>query len=145
MTQKFGCSHDTSAFSCFSKLDCCSFLLLEMPTKIRRSLYPSWRVTWVLLFHKHEFWNKQASSTQFSFLINAFILGKHGMPFQTRRKNVYSKWRQFSFVQCFLKGVRGKLICEQAIANLDQALRELIYIVLWTSTNMTRDPPTHMI
>ena len=64
-------------FCVSQKLICCSFLLLEMPTKIHRTLYPSCRVTWVLLFHLREFWNKQASSTPFSFLINAFILGKH--------------------------------------------------------------------
>ena len=33
--------------------------------------------------------------------------------------------RQFSFVQRFIKGVRG--VRERAIANLDRALRELIY------------------
>ena len=96
--------------------------------------------------------NKQASSTHFSFLINAIILGKHAanvkhillntfvkVVCQTRRKMLMVNGRQFSFVQRFIKGVQGNLIPEHAIAYFNRALRELIYIFFYLQTNMTHD------
>ena len=51
--------------------------------------------------------------------------------------------RQFSFVQRFIKlRSSGKLIRERAIANLDRALRELIYFFLSSSKHDPR-PTTH--
>ena len=49
--------------------------------------------------------------------------------------------RQFSFVQRFIKlRSSGKLIRERAIANLDRALRELIYFFFYLQANTTHDP-----
>ena len=47
----------TQLFRVSQKLISCSFLLLEMPTKSRRSLYRSCWVTWVPLFHYRRGWN----------------------------------------------------------------------------------------
>lgn len=46
---------------------------------------------------------------------------------QTRRENIVDG-RQFSFFSTFYKRSSGKLIRERAIANLDWALRKIIYI-----------------
>ena len=67
---------------------------------------------------------------------------------QTRWKNVYSYWETVFLCSTFHKRSSGKLIRERAIANLDRALRELIYIFFLSSNKhdplpTTRPPTTH--
>ena len=120
----------TQLFRVSQQLTSRSFLFLEMATESRRSLHLSCWVRWVPLLHWREFPNKQASYAKVKHILSNTSVKVYRNCLPEQKEKCLYLMGQFFLCSTFHKRSSGKLIRDRATANLDRALRELIYIYL---------------